>query len=535
MKKTKKLLAVLLAIVLAFAVPVSAFAADGGKTASKAQKALLNLSQKVVDCAVGAIACAYPTPKEWTNPDTDTGFMKGTEEFLSTPAENAVFSLGYDARSILTEADSIIGKMYVGGSISLSKKLATAIEDDLKVRTAAVSDSSGRGISVLVSVDAYGLSLPDVREIRQSVAELAKEKNINSITVTVLHQHSAVDTLGMNGNIFEMALINPIKVLFGGQTNNGKNTAYMENLKQKCKESIEAAVGSMTTGKLYYGTADQSAYLIDKRAPYVSDSSFNRFRFVPSDGSKETWLVSTEIHCVGNGAAGTVITGDYPYYAEKVINETADANVLFFMGAQQSTSQNRNETTVENYREDMTRLEEMKGYGESIGNALCAVTDETEVAPLLNVRYKKILLPISNPILLLAGKAGMFESLVVKNKDGVFVSTELGYIELGTDLAFAVIPGELAPELAYGGCLQGDESWSGEDFAYPSMQEMIADNGRTLKVLDLANDQIGYIIPDNNFMPMLAEESDSLELVSLGKKTASCVMGEFASLIEEVK
>ena len=339
----------------------------------------------------------------------------------------------------------------------------------------------------------------------------------------------------MNGNIFEMALINPIKVLFGGQTNNGKNTAYMENLKQKCKESIEAAVGSMTTGKLYYGTADQSAYLIDKRAPYVSDSSFNRFRFVPSDGSKETWLVSTEIHCVGNGAAGTVITGDYPYYAEKVINETADANVLFFMGAQQSTSQNRNETTVENYREDMTRLEEMKGYGESIGNALCAVTDETEVAPLLNVRYKKILLPISNPILLLAGKAGMFESLVVKNKDGVFVSTELGYIELGTDLAFAVIPGELAPELAYGGCLQGDESWSGEDFSYPSMQEMIADSGRTLKVLDLANDQVGYIIPDNNFMPMLAEESDSLELVSLGKKTASCVMDEFASLIDEIK
>lgn len=535
MKKTKKLLAVLLAIVLVFAVPVSAFAADGEKTTSTAQKALLNLAEKAVDCAVGALASFYPTPKEWTNPDTDTGFMEGTQEFLSEPAENAVFSLGYDARSILTDEESIVGKMYVGGSISLTKKLATSIEDDLKVRTAAISDGSGRGISVLVCVDAYGLSLPDVREIRQSVRDLAEEKNINSITVTVLHQHSAVDTLGMNGNIFEMALINPVKVLFGGQTNNGKNAAYMENLKLRCKESIEAAVGSMTTGKLYYGTADQSAYLTDKRAPYVSDSNFNRFRFVPSDGSKETWLVSTEIHCVGNGAAGTVITGDYPYYAEKVINKTADANVLFFMGAQQSTSQNRNENTVENYREDMTRLEEMAGFGESIGKALCAVTDETEVAPLLNVRYKKILLPISNPILLLAGKAGMFESLVVKNKDGVFVSTELGYIELGTDLAFAVIPGELAPELAYGGLLQGSEAWSGEDFPYPSMQEMIADSGRTLKVLDLANDQIGYIIPDNNFMPMIAEESDSLELVSLGKKTASCIMDEFASLLEDVK
>ncbi|MGN1194254.1 MAG: hypothetical protein ACI4SB_02095 [Acutalibacteraceae bacterium] len=535
MNNTKKIISVLLAIVLVLAAPVSAFAADGEKTASKAQKALLNLSQRVVDCAVSAIASVYPTPKAWTNPDTDTGFMAGTEEFLSEPAENAVFSLGYDSRSILTDTDSIIGKMYVGGSISLKKKLATAVEDDLRVRTAAVSDSSGRGISVLVSVDAYGLSLPDVREIRQSVSELTKEKNINSITVTVLHQHSAVDTLGMNGNIFEMALINPVKVLFGGETQNGKNDAYMENLKLKCKESIENAVNSMTEGKLYYGTADQSAYLTDKRAPYVSDSSFNRFRFVPSDGSKETWLVSTEIHCVGNGAAGTTITGDYPYYAEKVINETAGANVLFFMGAQQSTSLNRTEATIENYREDMTRLEELAGFGESIGKSVCAITDETEVAPLLNVRYKQILLPISNPILLLAGKAGMFESLVVKNKDGVFVSSELGYIELGTDLAFAVIPGELAPELAYGGCLQGDSSWSGEDWTYPSMQQIIADSGRTLKVLDLANDQIGYIIPDNNFMPMIYEESDNLELVSLGKKTASCLMGEFESLIGSVK
>lgn len=84
----------MLALVLVLAVPVSAFAADGEKAASKAQKALLSLSQKAVDCAVGAIASFYPTPKAWSNPDTDTGFMAGTEEILSAPAQSAVFSLG---------------------------------------------------------------------------------------------------------------------------------------------------------------------------------------------------------------------------------------------------------------------------------------------------------------------------------------------------------------------------------------------------------------------------------------------------------
>ncbi|MGN0468967.1 MAG: hypothetical protein ACI4GY_09610 [Acutalibacteraceae bacterium] len=537
MKKARKILAVLLCLTMIFSVSVTAFAADGEIQSNYFHKTLMNLTQKVVDCAVGAISSFYPTPKEWTNPDTDTGFMAGTEEFLSEPAENAAFCLGYDSRSILTDESSIIGKMYVGGSISLKSKFATSIVDDLRVRTAAVSDSSGRGISVFVVLDAYGLSLPDVREIRQSVSELSASKNINSITVSVLHQHSAVDTLGMNGNVFQMALINPAMIRSGKETTNGKNAAYMENLKLQCKQSIESAVNNMKQGKLFYGCADQTPYLIDKRAPFVSDSSFNRFRFVPDDGSKETWLVSTEIHCVGNGAAGTEITGDYPYYAEKEINEKANANVLFFMGAQQSTSQNRDENTVENYSEDMTRFEMTEGFGKSIGKALCAITEETEVAPLLNIRYKKVLLPISNQILLLAGKAGMFESLVVKNKDGVFVSTELGYIELGNDLAFAVIPGELAPELAYGGCLQKDKSWSGEDWSYPSMQQIVNDKAgqRTLKVIDLANDQIGYIIPDNNFIPMLAEESDSLELVSLGKNTASCLMDDFESLVDEIK
>lgn len=534
MKKTKKILAVLLAVLMLFSVSSSALAADEAQETASSLSFIYKKALSFIGKAIDEILCEgashIPDPVKWSE-QTDEGFMEGTKTFLDSPAENAVFSLGYDSRSILTS--DVVGNMYVGGTINLSKKLATEIIDDLKVRTVALSDGSSRGITVLAEVDAYGLSLPDVREIRLRLADLISEKNINSITVSVLHQHSAVDTLGMNGDIFKMVLFNPASSLFGKAVENGKNQKYMENLYETCAESIEAAVSSMTEGKLYYGTADQSEYLEDKRAPYVNDANFNRFRFVPSNNTKETWLVSTEVHCVGNGAAGTAISGDYPYYAEQVINQKANANVFFYMGAQQGTTLNTDENTVENYSEEMSRIDSMKGFGKSIGNALVAITDEKEVEPLLNIKYKEVLFPVKNGILYLGAKVGLFEALVEKDGKNLYVKTEIGYMELGNDLAFAITPGELAAEIAYGGCLQSD-SWTGEAWNYKSLQDIVSENcgGRKLMVIGLSNDQIGYIIPDNNFMPQIAEESQSLELVSLGSETASILVKEFEALVK---
>lgn len=537
--KTKKIISVILAITMLLAIPFTAYAADKPSAATDKgsfYKSVMTVMGKAVDNLVAVIASAFPVPSSWQKAEdiTTEGLMTGTDEFLTEKSENARFSLGYDSRSIIDGFD-VVGNTYVSGGIAFKKKIAESVEDDLKVRTVALSDGSGRGTTLFVVLDAYGIALPEVREIRARLSEFSAQNNINSITFSVLHQHSAVDTYGMNGDIWEMALVNPWKVLFEKPTNNGKNRAYMEYLYDRCIESVKSAVADMKTGAMYYGTADQTAYLLDKRAPFVCDPNFNRFRFVPDDGSTETWLVSSEIHCVGNGVQGTTITADYPYYAEKTINETAGANVLFYMGAQQSTSQNTNEDTVTNYSKDMPRLESLKSFGDSIGKAIAAISEETEVSPLLNITYKQIMLPVDNQILLLGGKVGMFEAKIAKTGFNKYsVVTEIGYMELGDDLAFAIIPGEIAPEIVYGGCLQGSDSWSGDNWDYPSLQKIVSSKGkdRRLMVLDLANDQIGYIIPDNNFMPIIVEESDSLEFVSLGSRTASGIVTAFETVIK---
>lgn len=540
MKNFKKLFTPLIAALLVFAMTFSAFASVGTEVnarelfvADKAERVIFDVLDVVIDKLIKGIASFIPTPKYWFDKEDVPGFMEGTSEFLDKSQAGSTWSLGYDSRSLLPEnKEDVIGKYNVAGSIGIAGKLATSVEDDLLVRTVALNDSTGRGTAVFAVLDSYGLSLPDVREIRTRLADWAEENNINSITVSVLHQHSAIDTFGMNGNIFRMVFLNPARTFLGLETENGKNDEYMENLFNTTTESIKAAFSDMKEGDLFYGTADAVKYIYDKRQPFVNDPNFNRFRFVPADGSKETWLVTTQIHCVGNGASGTLVTGDYPYYAEQVINEYG-ANVLFIAGAEQCNTQEKNKDTVIDYTENEVTIENTAGFGKAIAKDLIAISEETEVSPLLNIRYKEVYLPLDNAILLIAGKAGLFENLIRIEKTDYFILTEVGYMEMGDDLAFAIVPGELAPELAYGGCLTAEYSWSGEDWQYPSMQEIVTASGsdRTLHVIGLANDQVGYIVPDNDYMSMIHEDSKSIEFVSLGKTTASTLIKSFEDIV----
>lgn len=542
MTRFKKALIPIVSILLVFSLTLTSFAAIGTAVnekdlfvASKAERVFFDFLDSALSGVVKAISAVLPTPRSWYDKEDVPGFMQGTKEFLSKENAGSTWLLGYDSRSLLPEnKEDVIGKYYVAGSIGFQGKEATGVEDDLYVRTVALNDSTGRGTAVLAVLDSYGIALSDVREIRTRLNDWAEENNINSITVSVLHQHSAIDTFGMNGNIFEMVFLNPTRTLFGIKTQNGKSEEYMENLFNKTTESIKAACGAMTSGKLYLSTADATKYIHDKRQPYINDPNFNRLRFVPDNGSKETWLVSSQIHCVGNGAAGTLVTGDYPYYAQQVINEYG-ANVMFYLGAELCNTQSRNENTVENYDENANRMETTKGFGKSIGKLLTEISSENEkeVSPLLNIRYEETLVPLTNSVLLLAGKASLFENIVRIEKCKPYVLTEVGYMEMGDDLAFAIIPGELAPEIAYGGYLTKDYSWTGKDFDYPSLQEIVTNSGsdRDLYVLGLANDQIGYIVPDNDYMSMLHEDSKSIEFVSLGENTASSIINAFAKVV----
>ena len=501
-------------------------------------KSLYNVADQLIDVILKGLNKKIPAVQfEKKENFTSEMFFEGMEDYLSTPAANAVWSLGYGSASLQT-GDELDGKHYVGGSLSFPKtKAATEIYDDQRVRVIAVNDGSGRGTIVFASLDAFGLSYPDVRGIRKELADFAAANNIVGINISVLHQHSCVDTFGMNGDLLKMIFTNPalnvINNTFGTDYKllNGQNESFMEHLYDVTVDSIKQAVNSMTTGKMYYSEIEAGEFIHDKREPMVYDTKVHRFRFVPDNGTKETWLCNMAIHCVGNGAAGTAITGDYPYYVEQEVNK-AGANYIQIQGAELAITTSHSSLDIP---EGTPRLESLKIYGTALGKHIVeSDAAETEVAPLLNYRMKEYYVPVTNQILAFAGKLGALTNKVVATDDNnteLEVVTELGYLEFGTELAVAVIPGELEPAIAYGGYLDAENSWTGTDFDYPTLQEIVGAD-KELLVFGLTNDQIGYILEDNDYSSILSGVNE--EIVATGCSAGSTTINAFEELVDSI-
>ena len=503
-------------------------------------KFLYGIVDKLIDVVLKAINSVVPSINF---PDKDTyvndQFYAGMDEYLATPAEGAVWSVGYGSGSIQT-GNELDGKHYVGGSLSFpSPKTVTAVYDDQRVRCVAMNDGSGRGTVVFAVVDAFGISNTDVAGIRAELADFAKANDIVGINISVLHQHSCVDTFGMNGDLLKMVFTNPAaniaNNLFGTDFKllDGRNPEFMANLYKVTTDAVKQAVNTMEEGKIYYSTADIEDLLREKRDPYVVDGNLHRFRFVPNDGGRETWIVNSPSHCVGNGAAGTDVTGDYPYYMEQVIDEREDANFMMVLGAELAISSDYKPL---NLPENYDSIEGINAYGTELARRLIEEsTEEVEVAPLLNYRMEQYYVPVTNQILLFAGKLGAISNTVVgldASDRRAEILTEIGYLEMGTDLAIALVPGELEAAIAYGGCLGAEDSWTYADFDYPSMQEVVGTD-KKLIVFGLMNDQVGYILPDNEFKSLLAGENE--EIVASGNEAGSSTIEAFISLMEGIK
>ena len=515
------------------------FPSDADDFTDMLLKFVYGIVDKLIDVVLKSINAVVPSV-DFADKDTyvNEQFYPGMDEYLATPAAGARWHVGYGSGSIQT-GNELDGKHYVGGSLSFpNPKTVTAVYDDQRVRCVALNDGSGRGTVVIAVVDAFGLSNTDVAGIRAELADFAAANNVVGINISVLHQHSCVDTFGMNGDLLKMVFTNPAanvaNKLFGTDISllDGRNPEFMENLYNVTTAAIKTAVNTMEEGRIYYSTADMEDLLREKRDPYVVDGDLHRFRFVPDDGGRETWIVNSPSHCVGNGAAGTEVTGDYPYYMEQVINERENANFMMVLGAELAISSDYQPL---NLPEDYESIEGINAYGTELARRLIEEsTQEVEVAPLLNFKMAQYYVPVTNQILLFAGKLGAISNTVVgldTSDRRAAILTEIGYMELGTDLAIALVPGELEPAIAYGGCLGAEDSWTCEDFPYPSMQEVVGTDKKLL-VFGLMNDQVGYILPDNEFKSLLAGENE--EIVASGAEAGSSTIEAFISLMETV-
>jgi len=536
----KRALSLAICLVLLTGLCVPAWAAN---TADGPPPVLEGILYDVGDAALRGlsygIASLIPPPElvplKYASPD----FYPGMERFIDKPEGAKKWSLGYSRKSLIPDGyfdkdGKYIGgnDVYMAGQIEITERATpTALTDDQAVRVTALNDGSGRGTVVLATLDGYALTSSDVRAIRALLRDYAKEKNIVSINIGVLHQHSCIDILGMNAPILLGMAVNPLANLTGGLIPrvSGKNSAFMDNLHKTTAAAVKEAVGGMKKGNLYYAAVEAGKYIRDKRPPQVIDSKLHRLRFHPDDGSRETWLVNYSAHCVGLGGGTREVSSDYPYYMEKEIRDRA--NFQMIQGAQLAI-------TVDNGMfgfDGCTALDRVSAYGRNLGKMLKGMKNETKVEPILNIRHKEFKVPIDNPLHLLLFRYGMLKAegerryLIGPAMDLV---TETGYMELGKNLAVMFAPGEMDPPLAFGGGLTAAEAWNGKVFEFTPMKDLVRGN-RKLLVFGITNDHSGYYLLPNDIQNFVLFGNE--EINTAGTKGSERLLKAFGELMGEIK
>lgn len=541
MKKIRKTIALILAVAIissAFLIPVGAATRidpeDG--FGAKAEISFYQFVDKLI-VVLGKILNALIPGLNWTNrwpnikSGTPAGLMPGEDSFDTNVQESSKWSMGYASDSLIQGLDIMDGSYYMAGSLSVGGRTPSQILDDQRVCVYAVSDGVS-GTVVHAVLDGYGIARGDVIEIRNRLAAFAAENNIISINVSVMHQHSGIDTLGLGAPLVSALFSNPFNSILNKDLDDfvsGVNPSFREAVYSKTTECIKTAVNAMTEGKLYYGNTDISDYIYDKREPIVFDGNLNRLRFIPdNDELNEIWVCELAVHCVNLGAGTDIVSGDYPYYFRNYIKEMTGADVVMVEGAELAIT-----TEYDNLQpyEDTDRASGMKQYAKEIGDKTISISNDTELSPVLNVKFSEVTITPTNEILVLCVREGLINSVVAKNSiGGIYLVSEIGYIELGNNVGILCIPGEMMAEIVYGGVQPAEKTWTGDEWDYSPLAETAG--AENIMVYGLCNDQMGYIIADSDVRSMLTENE---EVVASSTSSASTIVKGFEQLIASVK
>lgn len=530
---TKKILAIVLSIIMmvsVFSVPVSAFI----NTETVNVENTLNLCLDVLIHRILTVLNVF-----WPGYDGDwqkledyeaSNFYEGEKKFDKNTQKNSDWYMGYAGASLLEGLDIMNGEYFLAGSLEVFEgRVPKKINDDQRVRVYAVSDGVS-GIVVHAVIDGFGLSRGEVQIIRNKVEQaVGNNNNIISLNVSVLHQHSCIDTLGMNIPLLPGLIINTSNAVLGGLFDKYKvvkNQKFMDNLFEKTVDCVESAIKDMKKGDLYYGYTDISEYMRDAREPLSLDTNMHRLRFVPADGSKETWILQGSMHCTGMGAGPDELTADYPYYIEKAINEKAGANVVYVLGAELAIKQERELTDVEGASD----IENITAYGYAIADKIMKINNDIKLEPVLNVAHKEVYLKVDNGILTLAARQDILTSVIVKDGLKKIMVTEIGYMELGNQVGVFMCPGEFDPMLILGGPESGDAAWTGETWDYAALTDAV--DVPNVMIYGLCNDQVGYVLRDNEYHSLIGENE---EVNIISRTAGSTFVKSFEELIESVQ
>lgn len=479
----------------------------------------------IISGLLSLIILFVPNSTYTTIEETSKYMLTGDETF-SYNGEN--WTVGF-AKEILTPDDITEETYYIAGYNTNNP--AKSVLDDMYAKAVYLDDNSGRGGVIVCAIDCVGISRKDINDIRKIVIESGKIPALKSINICATHTHSAIDTQGLWGKNF---------------LSDGKNEEFMNRLKELTAKAIIAAYDARKDGNLYFGTAESEGLLTDTREPIDFDSTVTSIRFDPADGSNDTYIVNFTCHAEMLGSKTTFVSADFPAYMTDEINErTSGANVVFVNGAVGGLITGAEIDTFLRAEPEFT-IEHTKQFGKSVADLVLSINNEVALAPAINIRTEAFEIKCDNVALLLVRILGVLNNDVSKNENkDISIITEASYMELGNkQIGIYMIPGELSPELESGNFMSAEESANGTEADYKSLSEMARCEHNF--VLGLCNDELGYIIPENDFflhewLPYFNIPVDASgrkhyeETNSLGPKAAGAILDTIDTLIGSVE
>jgi hypothetical protein len=189
-------------------------------------------------------------------------------------------------------------------------------------------------------------------------------------------------------------------------------------------------------------------------------------------------------------------------------------------------------------------VENMNKTGQILADYALSITPDVEkrLEPDFRAAWTQITVPLDNNAFLYYQFLGILQCDAIKaqSRTGYAVRSEMSLLQIG-DLAICLIPGEIFPELVYG----GKYGFASSENKNPTpLAELAAAYGvEQLLIVGLANEELGYIVPPSDYLvhktnPYLQKTIDYLgenhyeETNSVGPECATEVAAGFQRLLE---
>ncbi|NVB40915.1 neutral/alkaline non-lysosomal ceramidase N-terminal domain-containing protein [Pseudenhygromyxa sp. WMMC2535] len=386
---------------------------------------------------------------------------------------------------------------------------------------AVVLDQGNTRVAI-VSIDTIGYFYDEVK----AVAELVADQDIDWLLVSSIHDHEGPDTMGMWGESIGVS---------------GFDADYRAQVRTTIAAAVTEAtaglreVGTMTVGRgdastANLGDADKGIRNVnnDKRDPFVIDEAVDVLHLADTEGETIATLINYASHPESLADENTLYSADYVHALRRTVEQGSTwtsaegkaglgGSAVFLSGALggMMTPLGIDTATPDGDVWSTGQFEKADAIGQLVGEVALDALQNGEVIedPQLQFATQSFLVEVVNEGFRLLFITGVLEREVVEDEGGKqYVRSEMGVIELGP-LRMLSVPGELLPELAVGG-YDGSQMFTSEvelidpnNTNPPDLSQ--APEGPYLKdiiaspytwVIGLGNDELGYIIPEYDFV-----------------------------------